>query len=162
MFGIFFEKKHKKTIMKGFKVSVILLIMMLFTSLVAHKYYVSITEIEFVKEKKSVQIITRIFIDDFQRLLQERYDDTLELDNGQDEEKIDQYIEKYLTSKFKIEINNKEKALNYIGKEYDNDIVYCYFEIEKISKIKTFKIENTTLFDLFSEQKKCSSYKHLQ
>ena len=139
--------------MRIYKISLILLTTLLLSFTAWHKYYLSITEIEYIKEQKSVQVITRIFIDDFQRLLKQRYSDTIELDNNQDEKGIDAYIEKYLKSRINITINNSEKVLKFIGKEYDNDIVYCYFEIENVVEINSFKIKNTTLFDSFSEQK---------
>ncbi len=136
---------HKLILITGFT--------LLFTSVALHKYYVSITEIEYVKEKKSVQIITRIFIDDFERLLRERYDDAIRLDSGKDEKEIDKVINKYILSKMPITINDVLKTPIYIGKEYDDDILYIYYEIENISEIKTFHIENKTLFDLFEDQK---------
>ena len=139
--------------MKLYQVLLILAITLFLSFTSFHKYYVSITEIEYVKEKKSVQVITRIFIDDFQRLLKERYDDAIELDEGQDEVLIDSYIKKYLKSRINISINKSEQELEFIGKEYDTDIVYCYFEIENIAEINSFKIVNTTLFDSFSDQK---------
>jgi len=139
--------------MKIYKLGFVLVVTLLFSFTSLHKYYVSITEVEFVKEQESVQIITRVFIDDFQNLLRERYDDKLELDTNQDETINDGYIKEYLTSRIKVSINKKERVLKFIGKEYDNDIVYCYFEIENITEIKSFKIQNTALFDLFSEQK---------
>ncbi|AEH00338.1 DUF6702 family protein [Lacinutrix sp. 5H-3-7-4] len=118
-----------------------------------HKYYVSITKIEYVKEKKSVQIITRIFIDDFEKLLRERYDESIVLASNQDETQIDQYIEKYVLSRLKISINGKLASVQFIGKEYDEDVVQCYLEIENITAVKTFEIENKILFDVFSDQK---------
>ena len=128
-----------------------LLSTMAFTTL--HKYYVSITKIEYVKEQKSVQIITRVFIDDLERLLKERFDDAIVLASGKDEKQIDSYIEKYMLSKIKISINEKESIINFLGKEYDEDVVQCYMEIENISAINSFEIENKILFDVFSEQK---------
>jgi hypothetical protein len=139
--------------MKIYKFGFVLIAVLLLSFTTVHKYYVSITEIEYVQEKKSVRVITRIFIDDFQRLLKERYDDSIELGIDKDETKIDSYIEKYLKSKIKISINKSENDLVFIGKEYDNDIVYCFFEIENIAKINTFKVQNTALFDSFSDQK---------
>lgn len=39
-----------------------------------HKYYVSVTKVEHIKEKQTVQITSRIFIDDFEKLLRARYE----------------------------------------------------------------------------------------
>ena len=122
-----------------------------FTS--AHKYYVSITQIEYVEEKQSLQVITRIFIDDLERLIRERYDETITL-AGKDEPKIvDSYIERYLKDKIRIKINGSEPSLDFLGKEYDDNLIYCYLEIQSIETISSFEITNQVLFDVFSEQK---------
>lgn len=119
----------------------------------AHKYYVSITKIEYVKEQKSIQIITRIFIDDFENLLKERYDDKIVLASDLDETQIDSYIKKYLLSRLKINIDGKESIIKFIGKEYDEDVVQCYLEIEGVENIKSFAVENNVLYDMFNDQK---------
>ena len=139
--------------MKFKSIVIALLIITSFTSVLAHKYYVSITEVEYVKDQESVQIITRIFIDDFQRLLRERYDDKITLDDNQDEEAINKLMNKYIKSRLLVSINSEEKQLKFIGKEYDTDIVYLYYEIENVQSIATMEIENTVLFDIFSDQK---------
>ena len=127
--------------------------MPLFAFTAVHKYYVSVTQIDYIKEKKSVQITSRIFIDDFEKLLRERYDQNITLAKDQDEKQIDLYIEKYLKSKLKININNKPVNLVFIGKEYEDDIMNCYLEIENISEITSFEVVNEVLFDMFKEQK---------
>lgn len=131
----------------------ILLILPLFAFTTAHKYYVSVTQIDYVKEKQAIQVTSRIFIDDFERLLQERYDDKIILNTGKDEKEIDLYIEKYIKSKFKIKINGAVANYNFLGKEYEDDIIYCYIEIENVNEVKSFEVENRILFDLFNDQK---------
>ncbi len=131
----------------------ILLILPLFAFTTAHKYYVSVTQVDYIKEKKAIQMTSRIFIDDFERLLQERYNDKIILDTGKDEKQIDLYIEKYIKSKFLIKLNGEAVAYKFLGKEYENDIVYCYMEIENVEEVKSFEVENRVLFDLFSDQK---------
>ncbi len=122
-----------------------------FTSL--HKYYVSNTQVDYVKDQKAIQITSGIFVDDFEKLLKERYDDTIVLNDNQDEALIDAYIEKYLLAKLEVIIDTKKQDLVFIGKEYEEDIIYCYLEIENIEAINTMEISNTLLFDLFEEQK---------
>ena len=121
-----------------------------FTTL--HKYYVSITEIQYVKEKQSVQIITRIFIDDLETLMRKRYEESISLGGENESDKVDYYLEKYLKSKIQIQINGKEAILNFIGKEYDNDIAICYIEIPNVTEISEFEISNNVLKDVFEEQ----------
>lgn len=117
-----------------------------------HKFYVSVTQVEYIKDKQSLQFISRIFIDDFENMLQQRFDESIILNNGEESEQTQFYIEKYLKGKIKVEINGEEKSIQYIGKEYENDIMYCYFEIENITEINTVQITNEVLFDLFNDQ----------
>ncbi|MBB3123840.1 hypothetical protein FHS04_001349 [Mesoflavibacter sabulilitoris] len=139
--------------MKSIKLISVIAIFFLCSFNTLHKYYVSITQIEFVEEQQSVQIISRIFIDDFESVLRKRYDKNITLDRGDDETQIDDYIKKYLLTKIEISINNQEVIPNFIGKKYDDGIMHCYLEIENIKSISTFQIKNKVLFDMFEDQK---------
>ncbi|MFT4782113.1 MAG: hypothetical protein ACJAZK_001171 [Psychroserpens sp.] len=138
--------------MNSIKVILLAVIFPFFLS-VAHKYYVSVTQIEYVKEKKSLQIITRIDVDDLELTLQERFDKTINLTTMDEIATVDEYIKKYLKQKFEIKINTKEVVLTFVGKDYENDQVVCYLEIENVEDINTIEISNTVLFDLFPKQK---------
>jgi len=118
----------------------------------AHKFYVSVTQIDYIKDKQSVQIISRIFVDDFENLIRERYDNSIALEENSESEKVDLYIERYLKSKIKIKINDQDVTFHFIGKEYELDIMYCYLEIENVEEIKSFEVTNQILFDMFQEQ----------
>lgn len=138
--------------MKSLKLVILILLTSLFSFTSEHEFYVSVTQVEFVKEKQSVQITTRIFIDDLEALLQERYDGKIILNISKKEESIDTHIEKYLKSKLRININNAPVSFKFLGKEYEDDIVYCYMEINDIVEISSFNITNLILFDLFEDQ----------
>ena len=117
-----------------------------------HKFYVSVTQIEYVQEKESVQIIMRIFVDDFEKLLRKRYDNKIILNASTNEDQIDAYIGKYLNNKIEISINSKPTPFEFLGKEYDDDIVFCYLEINNVSDIIDFEITNNLFFEIFKEQ----------
>ncbi len=134
------------------KIIFVLFLVPIMTSSVSHKFYVSTTTIEYVKEKDAIQIISKMFVEDLEVILQERYDPSVVLDPKKETEIDLNYLRKYVFQKFKIKINDKQVQLNYIGKEYDIDIVNMYFEIENISVLKSIEIENKILFDKFPEQ----------
>ena len=138
--------------MNFIKVTLVVIVFPFFLSL-PHKYYVSATQIEYVKEKKSLQIITRIDVDDFEFTLQERFDKNIDLTTINEKSTVDGYIKKYLLQKFKIKINTEEVIFNFVGKDYENDQVVCYLEIEDVIAVNTIEISNTVLFDLFPKQK---------
>ncbi|MDB4402003.1 peptidase E [Algibacter sp.] len=117
-----------------------------------HKYYISVTQINYVKEKESVQITSRLFIDDFENALKTNYDENIILAEKDEAKIIDTYMQRYLQDKIKLRINNKAVTFNFIGKEYEGDIVRCYLEVEHVKSIESFLITNSVLFDLQKDQ----------
>ncbi len=117
-----------------------------------HKYYISLTKIDFIEEKKSVQITMRFFIDDIETTLGNRYQTKLELGTENENKEADIFLEKYISQKFKIRINDELENFIYLGKEYENDVVFFYLEISNIEKITNIEIQNNMLFEDFPEQ----------
>ncbi len=122
------------------------------SSFVTHKFYVSVTQVDYNEEEQSLQIISRIFIDDIEEILKERYDDSIILDPTKETSEVDEYIKKYLTQKLEFIVNNEEVSFVFIGKEYEDDLMICYLEIENITSLETIQISNQILMDLFEEQ----------
>lgn len=141
--------------MRHLKVFYIVLALPLFFSFsAAHKYYVSVTHVNYSEKDRAIQITTRLFIDDFDRLLMARYDLDAQLATEKESPSADAYIEKYLRSKFVVALDGEAVAYDFIGKRYDNDVMVCYIEIPEIdlNTVKTIEIENEMLTDLFEEQ----------
>ncbi|WP_179005130.1 DUF6702 family protein [Winogradskyella forsetii] len=117
-----------------------------------HEYYVGVTQIEYSKETQSLQIISQVFTDDFETLLRKRYDDDISLDPDNNVEIIENYMQRYLADKLKFKVNDNNVNFKFLGKEYKDDITYCYLEIKHISEINSIEVTNQILFDAFSEQ----------
>jgi len=138
--------------MKKMKIVLLIAVIPLLAFTSFHKYYISVTQVDYIENKQSVQITTRIFIDDLEKVLRERYDENLVLGEKNEPKSVDQYIEAYLKDKIKVKINGKDADLIFIGKEYDMDIAQCYIEIDKVKKINSIEISNKVLLDLYDEQ----------
>lgn len=138
--------------MKFLKITFFIIVLPLIISATSHKFYVSTTNVEYVKEKQVVQVITKIFIEDVEQALQARYNPSISLDSPKEKASDEEYLKKYVLQKMKISINGNPVALKYIGKEYDIDIVNMYFEVEGVSEFNSIEIENKVLFDMFPEQ----------
>jgi len=135
--------------------ALILLIVLPLLSFTAHKFYVSVTNINYSEKDDALQIKTRIFIDDFEAVLLERYGIDAQLATDDEVSIAEDYIIKYLTSKFLVRLNGEQVSFDYIGKKYDNDVVICYLEVTNIGfdQLKSIEIENEVLTDLYEEQK---------
>jgi len=139
--------------MNFYKIILVLLAFPLLLSSTAHKFYVSTTNIEFVEDKQTLQVITKIFTEDVEQALQQRYGDYIRLDSEKETEADEGFLKKYVLQKLKITVNGNPVTLQYIGKEYDIDIVKLFFEVEDVSELHSIEIENKVLFDMFSDQK---------
>ena len=53
--------------MKFPKYLIVLLVLPFFAFTAMHKYYISVTQVNYIQEKQSLQITSRIFIDDFEK-----------------------------------------------------------------------------------------------
>lgn len=130
----------------------------------AHKFYVSVTNIEYYDKGEALQITSRLFIDDFEKVLEERYEVRTFLATPEEIANANLHIEKYLNAKFLVKINGKTAPYNFIGKKYDNDIMVCFLEIPNIAleQIDSIEIQNELLMDLFEEQKNILHFKILE
>ncbi len=120
-----------------------------------HKFYVSVTNINYSEKTDALQITSRIFIDDLDTLMKERYNIDTALGTKEESSLADDYIQKYLKAKFVLELNDEIVTYNYIGKKYDNDVVILYLEVPDIgfSGLNSISIQNEVLTDLYEEQK---------
>jgi len=147
--------------MQLIKKTLLILLLPLLAFTVAHKFYISVTSVEYSDKDRALQITTRIFIDDFEKVLQERYGIKGSLATKEESDMADAYIEKYLRTKFMVEINDRPVDFDFLGKEYDNDIMICYLEVSKIdiSTATSISVVNEVLMDIFEEQKNVVHFK---
>ena len=132
----------------------ILTVMLLFSFTTLHKYYLSVTNMQYSEKNDSFQITSRIFIDDLEEVLKERYGINAELATSNEAKVSNAYIEKYFRAKFAIELNGEIAKYTFLGKKYEEDVVICYLELNNINftDLQSIAIQNEILTDLFEEQ----------
>lgn len=145
--------------MRKNKIIALICLTFIFSAFALHKYYVSLTQINFKQDKKAVQIIINVFMDDIETALNTDNQIDLQLTTKKELPNNDVYFKKYLNDKLKININNKPYPFTYLGKEYDGDLVYFYLEIENIAAINQFEIENNILTKHFENQQNMVKFK---
>lgn len=136
----------------SFKFLFYILIFIVLSAVSYHRFYTSIFQINYVPQKKMVQITTRIFIDDFNDALKNQYHKTTFLGTNKETQDDINLMKKYVSEKFKLTVNGKFETMNYLSNEKEDNILICYFKINDISKLKSLKIENTILTEVHSEQ----------
>lgn len=134
------------------KIHLLLLVALPLLSFTAHKYYLSLTQINYKSEAQAVQIIINVFMDDIELALNKDYNIDLQLTTKRELENNDIYFEKYLKNKLNFKVDGEAKNFNYLGKEYDGDLVFFYLEIENINKVNSIDVSNQLLLKHFPEQ----------
>lgn len=129
-----------------------ILIPFFFLSFTAHKYYVSVTEIKFAEQKQELQISMRFFIDDIESVMNQRFDKEFLLSTNKELNDADNYLKLYIDQKFQIKINGKTISAKFLGKEYENDVVYFYLIAEEISSVSVIEVTSAMLYEKFEDQ----------
>lgn len=124
-----------------------------------HETYLSVTEIEYNEDQKSLQIISRVFIDDFQNVLSKRYQKDVSLSYKEDLQNNQDIMEKYLDKKLKITIDGRLLDLKLLGSKFDADQIVLFIESKNVESFKKVKVENLILTDLFDAQKNITHVK---
>lgn len=138
--------------MKKYINFLLLLIVTGTSSVNAHKFYMSITEIEYNEKNKSLEVVITFFINDLEEVLEKENDAKIYLGSEKENVKADDFLKKYLSQHFIIEQEKGSLAFNYIGKEVDKDYAYAYIEFKGFKKKSSSLLTNTLLINYFPEQ----------
>lgn len=135
------------------KKQLLLLFAVLFlSSFSAHKFYVSVTQIDYVPSKKRIEITSRIFIDDLEKGLNKRFNKKVNLTSTKELPEAEELIKSYLKEKIKISINKKPQNTEFLAREVEGDVLILYTKIAISKKINTFEIYNSLLTEVYSDQ----------
>ena len=117
-----------------------------------HPMHVTVTEVEFDKTSRTVEMSMHVFSDDLEKYLKliER-DEELDITELSMEAK-DQLLNAYFVEQVSLKINGKDFTPSYLGHKVEGDAIWVFLEVQNIKKIKILEITNTTLFDLYDDQ----------
>lgn len=112
-----------------------------------------IFQVNYVAEKKMIQITSRIFIDDLNNGIEKKYHKKASIGTEKETPEDVELLKKYLAENFIMKINGQLKAITFLSKEVEaGDVLVCYSRIKDIDKFKTIEIVNTILVDWNAEQ----------
>jgi hypothetical protein len=129
--------------------------MILFVTLsgfAVHKFYISIYQINYVAEKKRVEITSRVFIDDLNKALELKYAKMTHVGEAAETPEDVTLMNQYLAEHFTIKVNGIKKSFVFVSKELENNVVIGYYKINDVAKVTSLDIKNTSLMDVFSDQ----------
>ena len=118
-----------------------------------HKFYLSVTQMEFDADNNRITAISRVFVDDLEETLRQRYDVQLALGTDREDEMASFYISRYVEQKLIVEMNNEPLKFSFAGFTYQNDQIVLLSEFSVIpSDEYEIKVTNALITDAYSEQ----------
>lgn len=118
----------------------------------AHPFYVSISELNYNNETKSLEISLRIFTNDLERTMQDWSAEKLYLGEENESPKADSLLKNYVLQELTIAVKGKTVPIHFIGKEVEQELTWIYFETLNTPSFDQIKISNRILFQSFPAQ----------
>ena len=118
-----------------------------------HPIHVSVTEIDYDKKDRALEVMMRVFIEDLETTLRSSLNnpdlDIMEPGGGTS---TDRLAGDYLRDHFKISLDGKAQKTKYLGHEREGDAFIFYIEVPNVNGWKTISVENDIIMSVYSDQ----------
>lgn len=117
-----------------------------------HPYYISMTEIEHVKQANSLQVSVRIFTDDLEQTIRQTYKGKVDLLNKDEKASSEKLIQQYLNKHLIVKADGKVLPLTFLGFSSEDGSIWSYLEYTNIASPGSLEVNNSLLYDFKQEQ----------
>ncbi|MBN2756813.1 MAG: hypothetical protein JXR51_06505 [Bacteroidales bacterium] len=122
-----------------------------------HPVHLSFTNIEYFESEKKFKILFKIFVDDFDKIILNKYNFDLGFQKDKKNDGYKEFTNKYIKSNFNLKINDNDISKNKLI--YDSHIikkddatVWLYYSLSFKGNATKFEIKNTLMTDLYPDQ----------
>jgi len=122
--------------------------LMVSTTVFAHKYFFGITDITVNHNTQCLEIIHQFTTHDVENAIAEQQQINFSPEYPHYEKLIRQYFEKH----FKIQNNNTNIRLSWVGLEFVRDKLLVYQEVQDLNFLKGLVVKNDLLTDTYPKQ----------
>jgi len=125
-------------------------------SFFSHPVHVSVCNIDYNNSSKEFNISFKIFKDDFENIIMQKYNIELNLGKNNESKNCVSYINIYIFEHFALNINNINKAgkkLLFDKFEIQDLAVWIYYKYKISKDIENVEIINSLMTDLYVDQK---------
>jgi len=116
-----------------------------------HPFHLSICEIKYDIDSKSLQITTSLFQDDLEFVFNQ-ISGTSDYFNEVNESRIREDLKEFFEEHLQVSIDDRSRTTQFLGFEIDEYVVWCYLEINQVISIGEIFVKYTPLIDTFDDQ----------
>ena len=115
----------------------------------AHKFYTSLTQVEFNPTSRAAEVIMNLYTDDLEKALSEKFDRKVtSLDKD-----FNKLCYRYLDTKFQLkDANNHALKNEYVGIELKREMVSIFLEVKLENGLNQAHLKQVSLLDTYSDQ----------
>lgn len=118
-----------------------------------HPIHISVAEWRYNAERNSLECAIKLFTDDLELALTTRNGDSRwNLATDDQIPNADRYIYDYLSQTIRVNQENTQLTMKWVGAEYNMDAVWCYFEILQFNASAAFEFTNSTFLEVYPDQ----------
>jgi hypothetical protein len=114
-----------------------------------HKFYTSMTQVEYNDKTRSAEVIMNVFTDDLETALSNQFKRKIKSSDPD----FTALCYQYISGRFQIKDSQNHVLKNeYAGLEFNRDIVSIYLEVKLPQGLREARFSQTTLLEAFREQ----------
>jgi hypothetical protein len=118
-----------------------------------HPVHVSLLNVDLDPEAGKIEIVFKLFSDDFERIILQKYNVDLDITGKADQGEKEDAIHKYIDESFELRINGtKIEKWEYTGNQTDEESIWIYYKNLWPGEMQKVSITNVVLMDLYEDQ----------
>lgn len=117
-----------------------------------HPFYLSMTELRYQAQNRTLEISVRIFSDDLEKALKNQCHCFVDILNPEKQAVNDVHLKNYLNKHLQIYLNGKRVEAEWLGFENEQESTWAYLEVKNVPKGVNILIMNDILYELLNEQ----------
>ena len=129
------------------------IVLLVLGSSMYHPIHVSVTNIDLDPDKGKMEISVKLFSDDFQDLIFQKYSVQLQLvDRVKPDDSIEA-VNRYLQEALQLEMNGKDLAEpGFVESELNEEATWLFYTYDYGKKIRKVRIRNSLMLEKFDDQ----------
>lgn len=118
-----------------------------------HPFFVSVTELKQNGKDKTIDISSKLFIDDLEKALSAANKTQVDLSHPANKEQTDQWVAGYFKQHFQLKVNGRVVPVTFIGYEKEGEAAWCYLQVAGAPvAVQQLEITSNVLYELFESQ----------
>ena len=123
------------------------------TSIEGHKFYLSLSLVEFNQQTNNLEISLKVFTHDLERCVGRKFRENLNLAEADEHPQSDSLISAYIAEKLIFACGETPQKHQWVGKEVIVDETWCYFEVPiACADSDRISVSNRLFLEVFDQQ----------